>query len=159
MNFQLDELEKQILFATEGEPISQYILGSRLITGYIFEQDIMGGFYWYTQSIMSGYIHAKWNAGAMLVEGEIKFKNAQNCGFKLIESAAKEGLWDACEFLANSYKYGKYDLNKDEEKYKLWKEKCSYEIIPFNFGEKFNIEKMLNIKINKPILKYKSSPF
>ena len=82
--------------AEEGDPEAQNILGASLAAGDFVDKDILGGFYWYCQAIKKGYVHAKWNAGSMLIDGDEGLEKNVELGLRLIEEAAEGNENSAC---------------------------------------------------------------
>lgn len=153
MSFQQKELLQQIEWAREGDPISQYIIGARLITGNGLDQNSMGGFYWYFRSVKSGYVYAKWNAGAMLVEKDVRFNSGEDCGVKLILNAAEEGLFDAKEFIFESSRFGRFGFSCVDEKSYFLNREVHFGTTQTDFGKAFDLEFMLGVQLEEPILK------
>ena len=119
-----DDLREVLDHANAGDPVAQNLLGARLVTGDCVEQDIPGGLYWYCEAIKSGYVHAKWNAGSMLVDGEDGVAKNRTLGMRLIEEAADANNNSACLFVAQCYRNGTYGKHVDDKQATYWEKRA-----------------------------------
>lgn len=152
--FKLKELLKLIELSEKGDAESQNILGARLITGSLVEPDIAGGCYWYCEAIKQGYIHAKWNLGSMLIDGEDGVRKNEKVGFRLVLEAAQGGNNSACLFLSSCYRKGKYGLIANKDVADFWEAKAWDQNSILDFNQAVDLNEY-GIKFKKPNLKIK----
>lgn len=110
--------------AEAGSAEAQSILGAILATGEGIMKDPQGALYWYYQAVKQGYVHAKWNAGSMLIDGDDGIEAMPDLGMRLIREAADANENSACLFLANCYRAGGYGLEVDERLAKQWEDRA-----------------------------------
>lgn len=147
-----EELQRLIKSAELGDAEAQNILGARLITGEGVKQDTLGGLYWYAQAIKQGYVHAKWNAGSMFVDGEEGVEKDLSLGMRLIEEAAEANENSACLFLAHAYRVGSYSKNIDENQADRW-DKQAWDRQHFKpFDRPLDIASEYNVQLKKPAI-------
>ncbi len=113
-------MQELVQNAEKGDAIAQNILGARLATGEGAVKDALGGLYWYFQAIRNGYVHAKWNAGIMLIEGVEGLEQYRDLGMKLIEEAAQANENSACIFIASCYENGTHGKEVNSELASYW---------------------------------------
>lgn len=142
--------EELLKLAKEGDAEAQNILGAILITGDYCEKDIAGGFYWYCQAIKKGCVHAKWNAGSMLIDGDDGIEKKRALGLQLIEDAANANQNSACLFMAQCYVNGLYGLEINIDKAKFYENKASDYKNAIDYNEPIDLEKDHNLKIKRP---------
>ena len=118
-----DELRELVREAETGDPFAQNLLAARLATGNGVVKDILGSLYWYFEAIKKGYVHAKWNAGSVLVE-EKDVSGHRELGMKLIEEAAEAGENSACLFIAECCRNGSYGKKRDQEAASYWEQRA-----------------------------------
>src|ERR1700675_1521735 len=119
-----NDLQDLLGRAEEGDPIAQNLLAARLATGNGVVQDNLGSLYWYSEAIKGGYVHAKWNAGSMLIEDQPGLEAFRGLGMKLIEEAADANENSACLFLAQCYRNGTFGKSVDDERASYWEERA-----------------------------------
>jgi TPR repeat protein len=119
-----DDLQGLIERAEGGDSIAQNLLAARLATGNGVVQDNLGCLYWYSEAIKGGYVHAKWNAGSMLIEGQPGLEAFRELGIKLIEEAADANENSACLFLAQCYRNGTFGKSVNDERASHWEERA-----------------------------------
>ena len=115
-----NDLHQLVINASKGDPVAQNQLGASLATGNGVELNNLGALYWYCMSIKSGYVHAKWNAGSMLVDGEDGVTKNQELGMRLIEEAANANNSSACLFVAQCHRNGTYGKSVDNKLAAYW---------------------------------------
>lgn len=156
-HFKLKEFLNIVKLAEEGDAESQNILGARLVTDTLINSDILGSCYWYCEAIKQGYIHAKWNFGSMLIDGDDGIQKNEEIGLRLIKEAAQGGDNSACLFLASCYKKGKYGIEIDEELADFWEKKAWSQDNMLEFNQPIDIEIEYGIKFQKPDLVLKNN--
>ena len=148
--YESDELDELKKLAENGDAEAQNILGARLITGQYVKQDILGGFYWYCQAIKQGYIHAKWNAGSMLVNGDDGIEKNEMLGMRLIQEAADGNENSACLFISHCYVTGSYAKEKNEVLAKVWERRAwDYKNLKL-FNQPIDLEVEYDLRLDKP---------
>lgn len=148
------ELIELLELADKGDAFAQNMLAARLASGYFMEQDNAGAFYWYCQAMKQGYTHSKWNAGTMILAGEVNKELGEKIGLRLIEEAAEDYENSACLFISDCYFYGNYGVEKDIQQANDWKRK-SWEIDKFKeYGQPIDLEMEYSITVQKPALPY-----
>lgn len=146
-------VECLVAAAEGGDPHAQHSLASKLATGSDVEMDERAAFFWYCQACLSGLAEAKFNAGVMLINGEGAEVNVA-LGMHLIEDAAALGENNACMFISFCYARGGYGKAVDEKLAEYWRLK-SLEQVDEVFGAVVDVEKMLGVRLNKPLIKFK----
>lgn len=147
------ETLRQLHLAELGEAPAQNALGAKLAQGYFMKKNLPGALYWYAQAAKQGYTHAKWNAGAMLVEGDGLDGPRVDAGMKLIEQAAMCGDASACAFLSHCYASGELGKESDQQKSETWAQKARDPEGFAEYGDPFDIE-TYSIKVAKPQIEW-----
>ncbi len=136
----------------KGDAEAQNMLGAALITGEYVEKDASAGFYWYCQAIKKGHVHAKWNAGSMLVDGDDGTEKNLDLGMMLIEDAAQANQNSACLFIAQCYITGRYGKPINNELAIYWKKKArDYENFKEYDDKPIDLEKDYKLKLKKSV--------
>jgi TPR repeat protein len=149
-NSRQHELNNLLKLAEEGDAFSQNMLAARLATGYFIEQNMDGAFYWYCQAIKQGYTHSKWNAGTMILAGEVNMDIGMQIGLRLIRDAAEAYENSACLFISDCYLYGDRGFEKNLDKSLDWEQKAM-EFDKFReFSQPIDLENEYFIVIKKP---------
>jgi TPR repeat protein len=147
------ELMRQQDLAEQGDAKAQNALGAAFAQGYFIKKDPQAALYWYAQATKQGYTHAKWNAGAMLVEGEGIPRANVDLGMSLIEQAADCGDSSACHFLALCLEHGANDKTRDIAMSEKWRQSASNCQHFVEFGAPFDIESH-GITVTKPRIEW-----
>lgn len=145
-----NDLEQLVKLASQGSAEAQNILGARLITGEYVEKDVLGGLYWYAQAIKQGYVHAKWNAGSMFVDGDEGVEKNRSLGMRLIEEAAEANENSACLFLVHAYRTGTYGKETNEQLAQHWDRKAWDHKNFKDFNRPVDLESEYGLKLKKP---------
>lgn len=124
----IDDKESMNLLIEAGERgsvVAQRELGACFATGdWIGEKDEAKAIEWYTVAAEQGHAESQYDLGFMLLLGEGTDKNTLK-GMEWLIKAAEQGNDSACGLLADIYDEGLFDVARNEEKAKHWKEMCS----------------------------------
>jgi len=110
--------------AEQGDAFAQNILAAKLASGDCFQKDSIGAFYWYCRAIKSGYTHAKWNAGSLMIDGSDGVPHDRDIAWRLIEEAAEANQTSACLFIAQCFRDGSYGKPVDADEEQFWQKKA-----------------------------------
>jgi TPR repeat protein len=150
---EMDDLGELISLAEQGEPVAQNLLAARLATGSGVKLDAAGALYWYLQAVKSGYVHAMWNAGSMLIDGEGGIEPDPVFGMELIERAAASNENSACLFLAMCHRDGKYGKAKNHEAAEYW-DKRAWDFKGFReFDAEHNLRESAAFNLPRPVVR------
>ena len=77
---------------------------------------------WYLRAASLGFSEAMWNAGSMLVDGDVGVDINEVVGLILIRGAADAFQTSACLFLSRCYECGYYGFPKNENLSGFWRD-------------------------------------